>query len=71
MEDDKNVFDRHHHGKGPDDNGQDPHEVIVRWLRCEGRRINIERAGSNIAVYDADGLICKPYQTFACEDLVT
>jgi hypothetical protein len=60
VEDYENVFDCHHHGQGPDDNGQHSYEVIVRGLRREGRRVDIERTCANIAVDDADGLVCKP-----------
>jgi hypothetical protein len=56
-EDDQNVFHRHHHGEGPDDDGQDADEILVRGFGREGGRIDVERAGANIAVDDADGLV--------------
>lgn len=60
MEDDKNVFHRHHHHKTPYDDGEDADEIFVGWFGAEGRGIDIERTGTDVTINDADALVCEP-----------
>ena len=39
-------------------------------LACERARVDVERAGADIAIDDTDRLICQPRQNSTGEDLV-
>jgi hypothetical protein len=70
MENDENIFDSDHHGKGPDYDGQDSNEVIVAGFFSKGGGVHVERTGPNVAVDYTNRLIGKPQQKFSVKDLV-
>ena len=70
MKDDQNILHRHHHHKGPNNDGKDADEVIVRRLGGESRRVDVERTGSNVTIDDPNTLVCEPQEGFAFEDLL-
>jgi hypothetical protein len=59
-QDDDDVFDANHQSQGPDDKRKDAEKVIVRWIGGEGRRVNVKRTGSNIAIYYTSSLVREP-----------
>jgi hypothetical protein len=70
VEDDKDVFDCHHHEKTPDDNREDTEEVLTRGGFGKRRRIHVKGAGSYVAVDDSYGLVGEPEEHASFEDLV-
>jgi hypothetical protein len=69
MEDDQNILHRHHHHKGPNNDGKDANEVVVRRFGGEGRGVDIERTGSDVTIDDTNALVCEPHQDSSFEDL--
>lgn len=67
--DDEDVFHCHHKEQGPDNYRDRPDEILARRWRAERGRVDVERAGSNVAINDPDRLIGKPHKHFALEDL--
>jgi hypothetical protein len=59
-QDDDDVFDANHQSQSPDDKRKDAEKVIVGWIGCEGRRVNIKRTGSNVAIYYTSSLVREP-----------
>jgi hypothetical protein len=59
-EHDTDIFDRNDQCQCPDDERQGSQEIIIRWLRGECGREDIERTCPNITVDDTSGLVCKP-----------
>ena len=59
-EDDKDVLDANHQSHGPDDEREGSEKVLVRGIGAEGRRVDVKRTGSNIAIDDASGLVREP-----------
>ena len=62
-EDDKDVFDANHQSQGPDDKRECSEKVIVRRFGAEGRRVDIKRTGSNIAIDHTSSLVCEPMRS--------
>jgi hypothetical protein len=60
MKDNQDVLHRNHHHKGPNNDGEDADEIIVRGFGGEGGRIDVEWTGSNVTVDDANTLVCEP-----------
>lgn len=54
VKDNEDVFYGHHNSNTPDYNGEHSNKVLARRCLGERRRKDVERAGSNISVYDTD-----------------
>lgn len=59
-EDDDDVFDANHQSQSPDDKRKDAKNIIVGRVGGEGRRVDVERTGPNVAIYNAGGLVREP-----------
>ena len=54
------ILDTDHKRQGPDDQGQRAKKVIMARFRAEGRRVDVEWGSADIAINDANGLVCEP-----------
>lgn len=68
--DDKDVFDCDHEDERPNNDRQDPKQVLAARLIFECRRIHVERTGPDVAIDGTDGLVGEPKQEFAVKDLL-
>lgn len=66
----QDILDGDNKGKSPDDERQSAQKIVVRRLRGECRRIDVEWAGSNVAVDDSNGLVGQPHKRPPFEDLL-
>lgn len=57
---DSNILDADHKRQGPNDEGKSAKKVIVSGFGGEGGRVDVERGGADVAVDDANGLVCEP-----------
>ena len=55
-----NILDADHQRQGPYDEGESAKKVIVTGFGAEGGGVDVERGGADVAVDDANGLVCKP-----------
>jgi hypothetical protein len=56
----EDVFEGNHESHSPDDKREGAEKVIVGWIGREGRRVNVKRTGSNIAIDYASSLVREP-----------